>query len=87
MLAGTAVKAAWENFSTLFSLEAAYRLVRRTRAQLAVLRPLLGRTTIPPPSTQSDQLLQTFEHFQLIFAAEPDLARAFQTRFQRPLLG
>ena len=87
MLTGTAVKAAWENLHSVFSLEAAYRLVRRTRARLPFLRPLLCRTIMAPPSTQSDPLLQTIEHLQLIFAAEHDLARAFQTRFQRPLLG
>ncbi|MEO6992274.1 MAG: hypothetical protein ABI273_01480 [Lacunisphaera sp.] len=87
ILAGTAVKTAWENLRSCFSLEAAYRLVRRTRARLAFLRPLLDRTIASPPSTQSDPLLQTLEHFQLIFDAEPDLATAFQIRFQRPLLG
>ena len=87
LLTGTAVKTAWENLHTVFSLEAAYRLVRRTRARLAFLRPLLSRTLMPPPSTQSDPLLQTLEQLQLIFGAEHDLAAAFQARFQRPLLG
>ena len=87
MLVGTAVKTAWENLHPVFSLEAAYRLVRRTRARLAFLRPLLGRTLSPPPSPQADPLLQTFEHLQLIFGAEHDLAAVFQMHFQRPLLG
>ena len=87
MLAGTAVKTAWENIHSVFSLEAAYRLVRRTRARLAFWRPILSQTLMAPPSTQSDPLLQTIEHLQLIFGAEHDLARAFQIRFQRPLLG
>ena len=87
MAVGMAVKTAWENIRSCFSLEAAYRLVRRTRARLAFLRPLLSRTLMPPPSTQSDPLLQTLEQLQLIFGAEHDLAAAFQTRFQRPLLG
>ena len=87
MLAGTAVKTAWENIHSIFSLEAAYRLVRRTRARLAFLRPVLSRILPPPSSAQSDSLLQTLEHLQLIFSAERDLAAAFQTRFQGPLLG
>ena len=86
MLAGTAVKTAWENLHSVFSLEAAYRLVRRTRARLAFLRPLLSRALTPPPSTQSDPLLQTIEHLQFIFGQERDLAAVFQTHFQRPLL-
>ena len=58
MAAGTAVKTAWENLRSIFSLEAAYRLVRRTRARLAFLRPLLSRILPPPSSTQSDPLMQ-----------------------------
>lgn len=85
--AGAAVKTAWEALRSVFSLEGAYRLVRRTRARLAVLRPLLCRTMPPPASAQTDPLRQTGEHLALIFGAEPDLAAAFQLRFQRPLLG
>ena len=87
LLSGAAVKTAWENLASVFSLEAAYRLVRRTRARLAFVRPMLCRARSPATSAQSDPLRQTIEHLQLIFPTEPDLAAAFQLRFQRPLLG
>ena len=87
LVAGSAIKSAWENLRTGFSLESAYGLVRRTRGRLAWLRPLCCRFAPPPPSAHTDPLPQTIAHLRLVLNGATDLAAAFQGRFQQPLLG
>ncbi len=86
-LAGASLKAAVEKLRLPFALESVYRLRRKLRQQLDRLRSLLCREQKPPPSAQSDPLLQTAEHLRAVFAHSECPTAAFQLHFQRPLLG
>ena len=86
-LAGASLKAAVEKLRLPFALESVYRLRRKLRQQLDRVRSLLCREQKPPPSAQSDPLLQTAEHLRAVFAHSECPTAAFQLHFQRPLLG
>jgi len=86
-LAGASLKAAVEKLRLPFALESVYRLRRKLRQQLDRVRSLLCREQKPPPSAQSDPLLQTAEHLRAVFAHSDCPTAAFQLHFQRPLLG
>lgn len=64
LLAGLSLKAAAEKLRLPFALETFYRLRRRLRRELARLRTVLYGAVSPPPSCQSDPLLQTLEHLR-----------------------
>jgi hypothetical protein len=87
LLAGLSLKAAAEQLRLPFALETVYRLYRRLRRGLARLRTVLCSAVSPPPSCQSDPLLQTVEHLQAAFPADACPLAAFQLRFQQPWLG
>lgn len=87
LLQGLALKSAAEALRAPFVLETFYRLVRRLRRRLDVVRTCLCREHPAPPSRHADPLLHSVEH---LFAAFPNAAHApaaFQQRFQRPFLG
>lgn len=88
LLAGAAIKTAAEASGTPFALETFYRLVKRLRRRLDIVRTCLHREQPAPASAQSDALAQTTEHLLAVFAqAATGAVAAFQLRFQRPLLG
>lgn len=87
LLAGLSLKAAVEKLRLSFALETVYRLRRQLRLRLDSLRSLLCCEQEPPPSTQSNPLLQTAEHLRAVFARAECPPAAFQLHFQRPLLG
>lgn len=86
-LGGLSLKGAAESVVWPLALETAYALVRRVRGRLAVVRPRLCRALAPPVSTQSEPVLQSVEHLQRVFAAEPCAVVEFQRQFQSPLMG
>jgi hypothetical protein len=88
LLAGAAIKAAAEAQRAPFALETFYRLVRRLRGRLDVVRTCLHRTQPAPDSRQADTLAQTTEHLLAVFpVAVGGVVAAFQLCFQCPLLG
>jgi hypothetical protein len=84
---GGSLKAVAEALGAPFALETFYRLRQRLRRRLDQMRVCLHREQRPPRSTQSDPLLQTFEHLRCAFPGEPDPAAGFQGHFQRAILG
>lgn len=87
LLTGAALKSAAEALHAPFVLETFYRLGRRLRRRLDVVRACLCGEAKPPPSTQLDPLLQTIEHLCAVFPVGAGMLAAFQLRFQRPFLG
>jgi hypothetical protein len=79
-LSGLSLKGAAESVVWPLALETAYAIVRRVRGRLAVVRPRLCRALAPP-------VLQSVEHLQRVFAAEPCAVVEFQRQFQSPLMG
>jgi hypothetical protein len=86
LLGGQSLKAAAEALRSPFVLETFYRLRRRTRARLDLLRAQLHREQPPPPCAHGEPWLQTLAHLRAVFAGEADWVSAFQRRFQRPFL-
>lgn len=87
LLTGLSLQTAVEKLRLPFAVETLYRLRHQLRRGLARVRTALCRVQAPPASRQSDPLLQTVEHLQAVFAAEPCAPAAFQYRFQQPWLG
>jgi len=87
LLAGFSRKAAAEKLRLSFALETIYRVGRRLRRRLDVLRTRLCREQTPGASTHPDPLRQTVEHLQTVFADSPCPPADFQLRFQQPFLG
>lgn len=87
LLAGAALKSAAEALRSSFALETFYRLGRRLRRRLGVVRTCLCREQPAPASAQSDPLLQTLEHLHRVFPAGGGAPAAFQRHFQRAFLG
>lgn len=87
LLQGLAIKSAAEAMRAPFALETFYRLLRRLRRRLDVVRTCLCRQRPAPDSRQADALAQTLEHLQAAFSGRPCVAAAFQEHFQQPLLG
>jgi hypothetical protein len=86
-LAGLSAKAAAEKAGLPFALETVYQLGRKLRRTLARLRTLLCRGQAPPSSAQTDPVLQTVEHLQIVFPRTECPPAAFQLGFQLPFLG
>jgi hypothetical protein len=86
-LAGGSLKAAAEKLRLPFALETMYRLRRKLRQKLDLIRTRLCRRQAPPASKQTDPLLQTVEHLQAVFPGTECVPSAFQLHFQRPFLG
>lgn len=87
LLAGAALKAAAETLRTFFSVETFYRLRRKLRRRLDLVRSCLYRELTAPASDQCDPLLQTHEHLRAVFPAQRCPLTAFQLHFQQSLLG
>ena len=87
LLAGASIKASVESLAPPFALETFYHLLERLRRRLPDLRSRLCREQKAPDSSQSDPLLQTAEHLQLLLANTSGVLNLFQLRFQHPLLG
>jgi hypothetical protein len=87
LLAGGPLKAAAETLQLPFVLETVYRLRRKLRQKLDLIRTRLCRRQAPPSSSQSDPLLQTVEHLQSAFPGAACAPSAFQFHFQHPFLG
>lgn len=87
LLGGLAVKPAAEALRTPFALETFYRLVRRVRQRLEVVRTCLCGERSAPTSAHADPLLQTVEHLLAVFPTAAHAPAVFQERFQRPFLG
>jgi hypothetical protein len=86
-LGGLSLRAATLSLGSLLCLDTFYHLRQRLRARLDVLRPLLCRLQNPPPSSHSDPLLQTLEHFQSVFADVACPFQQFQLRLTQALMG
>ena len=86
LLAGSSVKAAAQSLPLPFGLETVYHLLARLRRCLDAVRCRLSREQKVPDSLQSDPLLQTIEHLQLVFAGQPCPVARFQSFFQHPFL-
>ena len=86
LLAGLSLKAAVEKLRLPFALETVYRLRRRLRQGLDLLRTRLCREQTPSGSAHSDPLLQTVEHLQIVFPRSACPAADFQLYFQHPFL-
>ena len=87
LLVGGSAKAAVEALAPPFALETLYHLLQRLRRRLSDLRSRLCHEQKAPDSAQSDPLLQTAEHLQIVFAGATCAPAAFQHRFQHPLMG
>lgn len=87
LLAASSIKAAVEALAPPFALESLYHLLQRLRRRLADLRSRLCREQKAPESLQSDPLLQTTQHLQIVLAGAPGVIESFQRRFQCPLMG
>jgi predicted trehalose synthase len=87
LLTGLALKSAVEALHTAFAVETFYRLQRRLRRRLDVVRAWLCRAQSPPVSGRADPLLQTVEHLQAIAGGATGGVTGYQLRFQQPLLG
>ena len=87
LLAGGSIKAAVEALAPPFALETLYHLLQRLRRRLSDLRSRLCHEQKAPDSSQSDPLLQTAEHLQIVFASDTCAPVSFQQRFQHPLMG
>lgn len=87
LLGGSSLKAAAESLRSLFHLDTFYRLRQRLRTRLDFVRALLCRDQKPPHSSQADPLLQTVEHFQIVFPNAPCPIEQFQLRFDQALMG
>lgn len=81
------IKSAAEALRLPFALESVYHLLQRCRRRLDQVRSCLCRRRPPPESSQTDPLLQTFEHWQSLFAGSLCPVSEFQLAFQQPLLG
>jgi hypothetical protein len=86
VLVGLSLKAAAEKARLAFALETVYQWGRKLRRGLERWRTFLCREQKPPLSAQSDPLLQTLEHFKLVFPHSHCPLAAFQLHFQSPLL-
>ena len=86
MLSGLSPKAAAEKIHLPFALETIYRLRRKLRQGLDLIRTRLCREQSPPVSTHSDPLLQTEEHLRLVFSGSNCPPADFQLSFQLPFL-
>ena len=87
LLAGGSVKSAVESLRLPLALESVYHLLTRLRRRLDALRCCLCQSREAPASSQSDPLLQTVEHLQMVFAQAPCPVGQFQVVFQQPFLG
>jgi hypothetical protein len=88
VLAGSSIKAAWEASGVLLALETFYHFFQRFRRRLAALRTALFGLGRPPAGcATTDPLVQTLEHFRRAFGSHECPLAAFQSRFQRPLMG
>jgi hypothetical protein len=87
LLAGDSTRAAFHALRPPFPLDTLYHLLQRLRRRLPDLRTRLCRQLKPPESHQSDPLLQTAEHLQIVLGAAASAPEAFQLRFQHPLMG
>lgn len=86
LLQGAALKSAAEALRAPFALETFYRLMRRLRRRLDVVRTCLCRQQAAPASGHADALLHTLEHLHAVFPAAGALA-TFPRHFQHPFLG
>jgi len=84
---GDSISKAWVAAGCVLTLDGAYRLLRRARDALGLIRTLLLNASVPPPSRQSDPLLLTAEHLRCVFDGPVCPIEAFQLAFQRPILG
>jgi hypothetical protein len=87
LLAGGSLQAAAEKLRLPFALETVYRLRRKLRQKLDLIRARLCRQQAPPASAQTDALLQTVEHLQAVFPGSECAPAAFQLHFQHPFCG
>jgi hypothetical protein len=86
-LPGASIKAGAESLRLPFALETLYQLLRRLRARLDVLRPLLCQKQKAPDSRDADPLGQTIRHFASVFPSAACPLQEFQLVFARPLMG
>lgn len=83
---GLSVGAAWEAARTGFSIESAYRWVRRLGQIQPRLRAQLCRVRDPPPgSSTKNPLSEVLEHWVLALGKD-DPIRSFHLRFQSDLM-
>ena len=83
---GLSIGAAWEKARTGFSIESAYRWVRRLREIQSRLRAQLCRVRDPPPRTDAkNPLSEVLEHWFNALGKD-DPIRSFHLRFQTNLL-
>jgi hypothetical protein len=87
LLPGGSIQAAIHALRLPFAPETLYHLLQRLRLRLDVLRVNLCQVAPSAPSSQSDPLLQTVEHFRTAFAPAPCPIQEFQSRLQKALLG
>lgn len=84
---GESIDKAWAAVGRALNVDGIYRILRRARDRLGPIRALLLRHCPPPPSRQSDPLLQAAEHLRCVFGSAKCPVGAFQLAFQRPILG
>ncbi len=83
---GLSIGAAWEKARTGFSIESAYRWVRRMYEIQSRLRAHLCRVRAPPPHSDArNPLSEVLEHSVLALGKD-DPIRSFHLRFQTDLL-
>lgn len=83
---GARVATAWRAASSM-TLRTGYRIARRlTDAGMALRTALLSRA--PPPHSDSARAdAQLLDHARAVLGSSGDAFAAFQSTFQRPLLG
>jgi hypothetical protein len=87
LLAHAFVKSAAQSLRLPFALETIYHVLQRLRRCSDRVRSWLCRRGKAPDSSQTDPLLQTVEHLQMVFADSLCPVSEFQFAFEQPLLG
>ena len=87
LLDGKSVLAAAQSLGLTFAVQTPYALLRRLRLRLDVMRSFLCRIRPAPPSSHTNPLLQTIEHFRAAFPKADCPFQEFQSRFQALLFG
>lgn len=85
LMHGRSVKAAWERCGIRMSLDSGYRLCRRLRLCLPILRTRLFTRAPPAALSGRSALIQVFEHLHSAFSDDGRIS-SYQQTFQRDFL-
>lgn len=87
LIKGLSVKAAAESVSMKLTIDSVYRLLQQLTKQLDGVRVTLSANCKPPGSSARNPLIHTAEHLLHAFPGSGNPVAAFQSVFQRPVMG